>query len=223
MTLADYTGDGVLDLGMLWEASGDPTTTHARLYPSMLLSNQTDVEFQGTGYQLWRLDPARPPVLGIAGGPKWSWLNGTYVNQVAPSSNDPYAVALDVDGSGRDSLIELGARRAAVTVMNDDGTLRLIESSCAAGVNNDYMVLDVPPYDGRLDVYYSSRACILGADLTFQDQPTDYRLAIVDENGVAVDNWAWITTRDMDGDGAPDLLIQTSDGVHVARAEVEQR
>jgi hypothetical protein len=225
ITLADYTGDGVLDLGVLWQEPGKQTT-HARLYPSMLLSNQTDVEFEGNAYRLWRLDPARPPVLGVAGGGKWAWLNGTYVQQTTTTTvAASYASPLDVDGRGRDSLIEIGGTSAAITVMNDDGTLRVIESPCGAP-NETTMVLDVPPYDGRLDLYYNPqhpRVCSLRADLTFQDEATDYVPTIIDANGMPIANWQWVTTRDLDGDGAPDLLIQESDGIHAALAEVEQR
>ena len=98
-----------------------------------------------------------------------------------------------------------------------------------------YMLADSPPFDGQLDLWLSvpdsqkvEHWFIYKGhpDGTFDTQSslTDAGLFHVAGAKQGIDpTWAWLATDDLNGDGIPDLLIDTANGASVAIADVRIR
>jgi hypothetical protein len=235
VALADYNGDGKLDLGLL-DFRGK-----AQLLDGMLPFSVVNHDFALQGQvdaNFCALAPGSVP--GVCGGGSLGslvalWSSGAFVEQrVASTLNDRSSVILDLDGDGLNEVLQqlsnatprmIHPTSCAVRVLHGPPRQPLLATDTSLGcAGGTAMLIDLPPFDRRLDLVMSGAAYVQHADFTFAPAPPGIMPVIYDDQRARADlsQLSWIATVDFNGDNLSDvLLLSSQDGqAHIAFADV---
>jgi hypothetical protein len=142
---------------------------------------------------------------------------------------DIVQAVVDLDGDGQPEAAQqvlFGDGTALLRVLHVDatGAVQVVDTPIT-GCDIEWILLDVPPLDGHLDLQCGINLYVQKEGFKFAAAQPDQRLTIHDEQGHdARGGLLWRGTRDFNQDGLPDAVVRAADGFfHIAFADVVRR